>query len=277
MKKLYATLACAAVICLLILSTPHAAFTDDVSPQAGKTGAPSEGTCANSGCHTGSSGGTGNIAMTFSGGNAYTPGTTYDVTVTVTDTNAVRFGFELTALDPTNAKAGNLAVTNTTNQSTPTAGGVSGRQYIAHKNANANNTWTFQWTAPATAIGDVTFYYSGNGANGNNHATGDKIYLGSTTISINTAVQLTGRNDAMFHVQSPAANELYVNYSLNEPADVISDLYDITGQKILALENMHAAAGNHAFTAPLYGIAKGLYIVRFSANNRVQTSKIIVM
>lgn len=277
MKKLYATLACAAVIGLLFVAIPQNAHTSAAQPVAGKTGAPSEGTCANSGCHTSSSGGSGNVSLSFGGGATYLPGVTYTLSITVTDPTASKYGFELTALDGTGVKAGILTITNPLNTAKPTAQAVMGREYISHKAANSNNTWTFDWTAPSTSVGDITFYYSGNGANGTGNSTGDKIYTGSTTISVNTAVQLTGRNNSMFYVQSPAVNELKINYSLNEGANVIAELYDATGKKVMNLEQTQAAAGNHTLTKSLQNIATGLYIVRFSANNRVQTNKVIVL
>ncbi|MBI3950760.1 MAG: VCBS repeat-containing protein [Acidobacteria bacterium] len=41
------------------------------------------------------------------------------------------------------------------------------------------NTWTFDWVAPSTNVGDVGFYGAGNASNGNNANTGDKIYTKS--------------------------------------------------------------------------------------------------
>jgi hypothetical protein len=278
MKKLYASILCAVVIAAMVLSTPNIAFTDDVVPQAGKTGAPSEGTCANTGCHTSSSGGSGNVAMTFSGGNAYSPGVTYNITVTVTDATAGRFGFELTALDASNNKAGNLVITNTATQSMPTSGGVTGRQYIAHKNANASNTWTFDWVAPSTDVGNVTFYYSGNGANNNGSRTGDHIYLGSTAISVNTAVALTGNPQANFFVQTPITNNLQMTYTLAAASAVLAELYDLSGKKVMELERTKAEAGNHVVTKALpSSVTAGLYFARFNANGTVQTAKVLVL
>ncbi|HZG00449.1 MAG TPA: choice-of-anchor V domain-containing protein [Chitinophagales bacterium] len=276
MKKIYATLGCAALVAAFLLASPRHGYTDDTVPKAGKTGAPLEGTCANSTCHEDSDSGNGDVFMTFSGGNAYSPGTTYDITVKVSDPEATRFGFELTALNGANQKAGDLVMLDPLRQAFPTDGAVPGRQYISHKNADGDSTWTFSWIAPATSVGDVTFYYAGNGANNNDEQDGDHIYLNSTTISVNTAVALTGNNEAMFHAFNNGS-EIHVNYSLSQHSFVSVELFDAAGKKVMNLERTHADAGNHKLTKPLHGLAKGTYIVRFSANGLVQTSKVIVL
>ena len=275
MKKVYASIVCLTLASCMWLF-PKQGYTDDDLPKAGKTGAPLEGTCANETCHEDSDGGNGDVFMQFSGGNAYTPGMTYDITVIVDDSEASRFGFELTALDGANQKAGNLALGDVLRQAFPTDGAVPGRQYISHKDADSINTWSFTWTAPAASVGDITFYYAGNGANNNDEEDGDHIYLGETTISVNTAVKLTGDNAALFHAFN-RDNNLHVNYSLNETSFVTVDLFDATGKKVAELERTHAGAGNRSFTKPLDNIAKGMYIVRFEANKKVQTSKVIVL
>src|SRR5689334_22813791 len=75
------------------------------APPAGYTGAPGEFTCKE--CHVPDSGaGTGHISITAP--PSYVPGQTYQITVTHTnaDTTRKRWGFQLTALDDANEKAG---------------------------------------------------------------------------------------------------------------------------------------------------------------------------
>ncbi len=56
--------------------------------------------------------------------------------------------------------------------------------YVAHPDATQNHQWTFQWTAPASDIGPMTFYWAGNDANGidTTPPAGDSIYLAQKTI-----------------------------------------------------------------------------------------------
>ena len=83
-------------------------------PPAGFTHAPGEFDCKE--CHVPDSGaGTGHISITAP--QSYVPGQTYQITVTHTnaDPTRKRWGFELTALDDSNEKAGDLQSTSVTN------------------------------------------------------------------------------------------------------------------------------------------------------------------
>ncbi len=162
---------------LIIAVKLFADFRNSSQPPTGFTGAPGESTCAN--CHSGGSY-TGEIIFEFGDNETleYEPGQTYVISFT-NDYDAVRFGFSMTALDQNNDPAGDFTLTNTDNTSFQTA---SNRQYVGHQNADANNTWTFEWQAPDEDVGDITFYYVINAANGDNTTAGDFITTGTTTI-----------------------------------------------------------------------------------------------
>ncbi len=163
-------------------------------PAVGHTGAPGERDCAE--CHLGpnSSAGTLNLGVP----RAYVPGQTYDLTVThaTVDQTRKRWGFQLTALDDNGQKAGTLVVagdgyTQVLNQQEP----FPMRQYIEHTAAGTfrdqlnGATWTFRWTAPATDVGNVTFYAAGNQANSDGSSAGDNIFF--TFVSVTPAANAT--------------------------------------------------------------------------------------
>jgi uncharacterized repeat protein (TIGR01451 family) len=151
-------------------------------PPAGYTGAPAEVPEACAECHVPPDSGTGHISITAP--QTYIPGQTYPITVTHTNPDATRkrWGFELTVLDTSDEKAGELASLDGTTQVLSNAGPGGARQYIEHTSVgtfiNQLNTasWTFNWTAPSTDIGIVTFYAAGNQANNDGNTSGDYIY-----------------------------------------------------------------------------------------------------
>ncbi|UCE18049.1 MAG: hypothetical protein JSV84_14470 [Gemmatimonadota bacterium] len=119
----------------------------------------------------------------------YTPGETYTITVTLSDPGQSRWGFELTTLDDDNAQAGTIVVTEDTNTQLSDNSG-SNPDYIKQRSAGTfagtNDgpvSWTFDWTAPLTDVGEVTFYASGNAANNNESTSGDYVYTASATSS----------------------------------------------------------------------------------------------
>src|SRR5207249_4897262 len=105
-----------------------------------------------------------------------------------TDPTARRWGFELTAIDAGGASTlvGNLTITDMVNtwKRVASDSGKS-RAYISHTEdgtflgKTGSNSWSFNWTAPAASVGDVTFYAAGNAADGQVTPEGDYIYATS--------------------------------------------------------------------------------------------------
>jgi glucose/arabinose dehydrogenase len=182
--KLFVLLLFAAGTAALLLTDNAAnprARAFSTGPPAGYTHAPGELDCAD--CHTtpAQSAGT----LTLNAPQKYTPGQTYDITVTHSsaDQTRVRWGFELTALDAADQKAGALAPADDLTQAVNGQGPFPSRQYIEHTSKGTFSgqqngaSWTFKWTAPDEDVGAVTFYVAGNQANGDGNSSGDNIYF----------------------------------------------------------------------------------------------------
>src|SRR5947209_20017020 len=108
--KLLVILLFAAGVAVVLLTDNAAnprARAFSTGPPAGYTHAPGELDCSD--CHTTPAQSTGTITLDTP--QHYTPGQTYDITVTHAspDPTRVRWGFELTALDSSDEKAGVLA------------------------------------------------------------------------------------------------------------------------------------------------------------------------
>jgi glucose/arabinose dehydrogenase len=159
-------------------------------PPAGYTRAPGEEPEACRECHLPEDSGTGRIVINAP--QTYVPGRTYRISVVHTNADQTRrrWGFQLTALDDTNLKAGTLSTSGDgLTQVLDNQGPFPSRQYIEHTslgtfdNRIGGATWTFDWTAPPEDVGPVTFYAAGNHANGNGNSDGDHIYFTFTTIA----------------------------------------------------------------------------------------------
>ncbi len=163
-------------------STTHPVHAFSAGPPAGYTGAPGEEPEACAECHVPPDAGTGTISITAP--QTYVPGQTYPITVTHSnpDPTRRRWGFQLTVLDTSDEKAGELQTTNGLTQVLNNQGPGGKRQYIEHTAAGTfvgqsnGASWTFNWTAPAEDVGPVTFYTAGNQANNDGNTSGDYIY-----------------------------------------------------------------------------------------------------
>ena len=175
----------AIVVALFVVVAAYAKVT---GPDAGYTNAPGDfGNCT--ACHNDPveepDKGPGSVRINGVPAT-YQPGQQYTLTVTVQQTNRVRYGFQLTVIDRTGSRAGTLASLGPETQVNVITG-PGGRQYIEHTQLGTNPTgvgvgsWQIRWTAPSTDIGTVTFYVAGNAADGNLSTFGDYIYTNLVT------------------------------------------------------------------------------------------------
>lgn len=161
------------------------------APQ-GNTGAPGDNVCT--ACHTTNAvnSGPGNVKVTFASGTTYTPGQTQKVTVTITDPNARRWGFQASPRVSSAASSTGAGQVTPSDDNTQIIGTSGTLQWITHTSAGTRNGTTgpqsfeFNWAAPATNLGDVDFYVAANAANGNGNNQGDFIYTTKATLTAST-------------------------------------------------------------------------------------------
>lgn len=152
-------------------------------PDPGRTGAPGELTCATGECH-GSNRNTGPGRFTILAPREYEPGKSYEIEIrhATNDLSRARWGFQLTALTGTNARAGSFQNLGNLTQIVEERLPGFEREYIQHTAAGTYPeqigaaSWRVRWTAPATDVGAVTFYAAGNQADNNGNSSGDQIY-----------------------------------------------------------------------------------------------------
>ncbi len=126
----------------------------------------------------------------------YTPGTTYTITGTATNPGGSRFGFEISPQSSTGALVGALIITDATNTRLVSS------KYVNHTSTGSSGSgtksWSFNWTAPATGVGSVTFYGSFLYANNNGSSSGDATKVSTlvipqaTTLPASVAIALMG-------------------------------------------------------------------------------------
>ncbi|MFN8287644.1 MAG: choice-of-anchor V domain-containing protein [Chitinophagales bacterium] len=186
------------LVCLWVILMSNAAGRAS-SKNTGNTGGPGETTTCSS-CHSGGSFGTVSLTIQlFSAGTtnavtSYTPGTLYDLRVTINHTSGspAGYGFQLTGFKQT----GNTPLSDTysnlasnVKKKTLTSGTYSGRTYCEHNGVSSSNIFNMSWTAPAAGTGAVVFYAAGDAVNGNSSDSQDK--SGSSSLTVTEAAALT--------------------------------------------------------------------------------------
>lgn len=278
-KKLLFTLALAGVTGMSFFYNPdritkyHAhgieGVTSSSNPPAAKTGAPGEGNCTD--CHTGTvMSADGVVDFSVGGGPGYIPGNTY--TLIVSSIGGDKNGFQLTILDAANNQAGSL--TAGANSNVTTSGG---REYIRHSSSLGENTWVFEWTAPAEDAGELTAYYTVNKANNNGATSGDEIFVGTTPIPLFGASIAENELDASYNVFfNQAAQELNLSYTLPEEAKVVLNVQDLSGRLITYRDFGDQPAGDYNETFQVNGVtSNSIYLVSLFVDNKVLNRKIM--
>jgi hypothetical protein len=170
----------------LTLVTGMTVWSFSGGPPDGATGAPGEVLCTD--CHTSFPANSGDGQLTLLGlPDAFDPGQTYTLTVSLADPGQQRWGFELAVKDDNDQEAGTITVTDAVNTQASVTGGIT---YLKHTSTGTQNgtpdgpvTWSFDWTAPSKGRQVAIFYAAGNAANGNGNNQGDYIYNISRIVS----------------------------------------------------------------------------------------------
>jgi hypothetical protein len=161
---------------LLFLPVIILLYAHSAGSPGGKSGSPGDSNATCTQCHSGTASSVSGWITTNIPAEGYTPGESYVITATGTHNGVVKFGFELTAETSAGAKIGTFTISEPTRTQL-----VNVNKAVTHTQAGNvptgnTNTWTMNWTAPASNVGQIRFYAAFNAANGNGNNTGDVIY-----------------------------------------------------------------------------------------------------
>lgn len=251
---------------------PHGNSMGNVS------GAPTDGNCTN--CHGGTtqSGTTKNTLTLTSGATpvtTYLPGTTYNVAL-IMNPNPSKKGFEAVAMYGNNVIAGTTAIV--------TGGGTAisnNRQHhTSTSNTSTNQAWIWNWTAPSTNVGDVTFYVCTMVSNNNGIESGDVVYLSQHVIAPAAnagVVKVTGNTQNFSAGYSSDKNAVVMDFSSLVSGKMFFNLVDLSGKSVFTYKMGDAQIGdNHEVIALPEDLKSGIYVVNMFVGNNPMEQKIMI-
>lgn len=255
MKKFYNLLFVLGLPALFLFMTSEVMYPTG-SP-GGKSGSPGDNGANCTDCHAGTPSNQSDwIISPMLQIMGYSPGQSYPLILTGYGQNAQIYGFEMTAEDANGNKVGTflpdlLGYTQIINNSSAATHTLLGTTPISD-----SAFWLINWTAPATSVGNITFYAAVNAANGNGSTSGDQIFLTNLTVSPSTGIADRNGKNALGIFPNPSEGQ--INFT-NEDAT--------RGQK-LEVMNLN---GQVVFTAgvsrgdnrlDLGHLDEGIYLVR---------------
>jgi hypothetical protein len=246
----------------------------------GRTGAPGEGNCTD--CHSGSvlDGANENVLFVVDGATSvtqYVPGSSYTISLAMSS-NPAKKGFQATALDATGAMAGTFTAGTTTSVNGTT------KKYANHKstsNTNATPLWTWTWTAPATNVGNVTFYVASNKANNDGGTASDQIYLSQHTVTAQAGAGLEEKTTALSGMKAAydASNRSVVlNFASLSSGEMTMNFVDMNGRSVFKTQIGSALVGENTHKVQLPSDLKnGIYVVHLLVNNNAASAKVQII
>ena len=249
------------------------AHTNPFGAPAGRVGAPADNglTCATSGCHGAVPTNASNLFMVGVPAAGYNPGQTY--TVQVNFSGAGNKGFQISPQTVAGAVQGELINLTTSGSSgTQTVGAG---KYVTHTSAQsgASGSWTFQWRAPATGSGPVTFY--GAFVNGRNSG----LRLSQSVVQENLAASVAdnGKLKNFRIYPNPVTDKVTISYSLDRSEKVTIKVFDITGRQSMQLLNSIEEAGEHQHVFDVkQTLSSGVYFISVEAGSKRFSQKMLV-
>ena len=226
-----------------VLFYPTTSNSNSTGSPGGRTGSPMDnGNCAS--CHNNPTPATGSSITTNIPATGYIPGSFYTITANINSgTGGLSLhGFEVTCEeDITNTKAGTFFITDAS-----TTQLVNNGNAVTHTaSGNSLSTWNFDWQAPSSGTGNVTFYAAFIEAGYPQGNSGDIFSSHNLTVSealVNGTINLSTKNDFIFNP---------TNKTIESQRSV--SIYDINGKLILKTDN---------HTTNIKHLNSGIYILK---------------
>lgn len=200
----------------------------------------------------------------------YELGKTYQVTVTPSSFGASEHGFEITAENVSTTKVGVFSITDSINTLGDTFG-----YFVSQTLAGSEGvtSWSFNWTAPSTDKGAITFYVAS--VAGNKDSNGDPTTI-NTQVAFSTlnVSGVLGINEArllnfsMF--PNPSSGQAVLQLPSGTNKAKVS-VFDYLG-KTLIQKNIDLSDN----AIDLSNLSTGIYFVRVQSDTKVGTKKLVI-
>lgn len=229
------------------------------------SGGPAEAgaTCTQSGCHFGAPAAVTDIITTDIPAAGYTPGATYNITVTVAGSGWK--GFMVSAQNETGTYLGTMIA--------GTGSKVVFTNYVTHSSdkSTASAVWTFKWKAPAAGAGAASFY--GSFAVTRNTTRTQKVTVQENTT---TGVDEVQNGVAFNAYPNPVMDQLNLTLDLPQSERTTITMVSIDGKQSNVLFDGIRQSGKQEASFDVSDMSNGLYLVQITTPTTSSYRKVLI-
>jgi hypothetical protein len=221
----------------------------------------------------------------------YIPGKTYNITVSVKKQGMQAAGFQFVALqnNDVNTSPGSITLTQTSrtqkvDANNPHVQGCNLMQkvWVEHtyqginSDASGESLWTFEWKAPNSHVGDITFYLAALESDYSGDETGDYVYTKSISSPDLTTSVIESDNPYADLVifPNPANSKLYLKTHAPDIQQI--ELLNTHGKLMKRFNNSIPTHNTTAIELDISDISPGVYYVSIQGKKASTVRKIVI-
>jgi len=256
-----------------INETSYTPFTNEINNNilrpdgspGGYTGSPGDNRDCSQ-CHRGADFGLVPTITTSIPVTGYELGVTYEITVDASSASGTSgWGFELTAeKDLGSSIIGTFDVLGVTIGSPQRILSGQGAGNVTHSN-NKSSSWRFNWTAPATDEGVITFYAAVVAVN-----NGDEQTETTSEAIIKSTLALDEENMLAFDIYPNPSQDFLTILLPNETANGAIEIFDYSGKSV---KSKQINSVNN--TLDMRNLSQGIYFIKLNSEGKIGVQKVI--
>ena len=247
----------------------NAAHTFTNGAPSGNTGSPGDGQTCNTSCHTQGGTQTNEMVSVTSDvpGTGYVAGQTYTFTIT-TSGGGSKKGFQVSPQDVSGNLIGTLIASGTGTQFS-----AGGSTHITHNAAGtSSSSWTFEWTAPTSGTGDVTFYVAVNFTNTSGDQFGDVVVTETLTVQESSVGISEAELAALSVYPNPVIDEINIA-AKDVDEEIMVTMFNMEGKLVI---EQSFEPGDITIDVASKSLNTGVYFLQMEAGGNTTVKKLLV-
>ena len=207
----------------------------------------------------------------------YSLGETYSIEIVVSGENSRGYGFQAIVMSNDDV-AGSISLSSSNTE-------MNG-SYVQQSSRTDNGSWVFDWLAPSSDVGEITFSGSGLATGGNSGTGGDHVFVTAISVSPQQVSTQHDKKNVEFLLHQNYPNPFNpltkLAYNLSHSNLVTITIYDMVGNVVNNLLNEYQDSGYRSIIWDATNnknepVSAGFYFYKIQTGEFSQTKKMILL